>query len=202
MKPNFMKNRLVFTELSRKNFMEFSTLRRVQFSTLVLISQIMRDIDGFQFYTHTLQCRDTQCEISLCTMLKHGVLHERSCTVKVVNGCLICKKVVSICCYHAKYCEDEKCLVPFCAAIKSKLRERRVSERYSHQLFISLYITNKFNFFILQKSHIQHWPSSCWCVLQGERIITSCTCKYFPNNFSLEQNNIVSFFSIKIESSR
>lgn len=83
-------------------------------------------------------------EIELCTWLRRGIMHVRSCTEKVANRCVICKKVVSICCYHSKYCEDEECLVPFCVDIKGKMREREASGRYSHQLIICTRAAQKF----------------------------------------------------------
>jgi len=51
------------------------------------------------------------------------------CKRKTNGGCPICKQLIALCCYHAKHCVETKCPVPFCANIKSKLRQQQAHQR-------------------------------------------------------------------------
>lgn len=48
---------------------------------------------------------------------------------KSPGGCAICKQFVTICCCHAKTCNESKCPVPYCPKIKEKLEQQRKAAR-------------------------------------------------------------------------
>lgn len=124
-----MNGRDEFMLLARINYLEFSSLRRASFSTLCLLCQITNEMNGFQLFVHASKCHDKQCNLKLCKMLKAAVEHAFRCLDRFTGKCLVCKKLTSMYCYHAKYCTDEKCTVPFCSGVKEQLKKRSLNER-------------------------------------------------------------------------
>ena len=82
-----------------------------------------------QSLVHACQCRDANCPLPSCRKMKRVVLHTKSCKRKTNGGCPICKQLIALCCYHAKMCNEAKCLVPFCLNIKQKLRQQQLQQR-------------------------------------------------------------------------
>ncbi|XP_071648710.1 histone acetyltransferase p300-like isoform X2 [Temnothorax longispinosus] len=81
-----------------------------------------------QSLVHACQCRDANCRLrclpSSCQKMKRVVMHTKNCKIKTNGGCLICKQLIALCCYHAKHCQETKCLVPFCSTIKHKIKQQ------------------------------------------------------------------------------
>ena len=82
---------------------------------------------------HACQCRDANCRRPTCNKLKRVIQHTKHCKRK--NGqegtskCLVCKQLVTLCCYHAKQCEDPKCPVPYCVNIKQRMKAQQMQQR-------------------------------------------------------------------------
>lgn len=85
-----------------------------------------------QSLVHACQCRDANCRLPSCTKMKRVVTHTKNCKRKTHGGCPICKQLIALCCYHAKHCKENKCLVPFCPNIKQKLRQQSLAQRYEN----------------------------------------------------------------------
>ncbi|ESO09433.1 hypothetical protein HELRODRAFT_168416 [Helobdella robusta] len=71
---------------------------------------------------HACQCRDANCRLNSCYKMKRIMNHMKICKRKNNRGCSICRQLIALCCYHAKHCQENKCLVPLCAPIKQKLQ--------------------------------------------------------------------------------
>jgi hypothetical protein len=82
-----------------------------------------------QSLVHACQCRDANCRLPTCQKMKRVVTHTKNCKTKTQGGCPVCKQLIAICCYHAKHCKENKCLVPFCPNIKQKLRQQNLAQR-------------------------------------------------------------------------
>lgn len=76
------------------------------------------------------QCRDANCRMASCQKMKRVVTHTMNCKQKLHGGCLTCKQLIALCCYHAKQCKEIKCLVLFCPSIKQKLYQRIRAQRF------------------------------------------------------------------------
>lgn len=83
-----------------------------------------------QSLVHACQCRDANCRLPSCQKMKRVVTHTKNCKRKTHGGCPICKQLIALCCYHAKHCKENKCLVPFCPNIKQKLRQQNLAQRF------------------------------------------------------------------------
>lgn len=95
-----------------------------------------------QSLVHACNCRDANCRIQSCMRLKRIVVHSRNCKKRQVgqNQCPICRQLIALCCHHSRICEDtqNKCMVPFCATIKNRLKEQQLQARMrQHQLMQS-----------------------------------------------------------------
>ena len=82
-----------------------------------------------QSLTHACACRNANCRLPSCHKMKRVVAHTKVCRKKTNSGCPICKQLIALCCYHAKHCNEQKCLVPFCFQIKHKLRQQELQQR-------------------------------------------------------------------------
>jgi hypothetical protein len=83
-----------------------------------------------QSLVHACQCRDVDCRLPSCQKMKRVVSHTKLCKRKTNGGCPICKQLIALCCYHAKHCQEAKCLVPFCPNIRHKLKKQQLQQRY------------------------------------------------------------------------
>lgn len=82
-----------------------------------------------QSLVHACQCRDANCRLMSCQKMKRVMAHTKLCKRKTNAGCPICKQLIALCCYHAKHCDEAKCPVPFCIAIKQKLHHQQIQQR-------------------------------------------------------------------------
>lgn len=82
-----------------------------------------------QSLVHGCQCRDANCRLPSCQRMKRVVMHTKNCKRKTNGGCPICKQLIALCCYHAKHCQETKCLVPFCSNIKHKIKQQQLQQR-------------------------------------------------------------------------
>ncbi|XP_014253868.1 CREB-binding protein isoform X3 [Cimex lectularius] len=78
---------------------------------------------------HACQCRDANCRLPSCQKMKRVVQHTKICKRKANGNCPICKQLIALCCYHAKYCQETKCPVPFCLNIKHKMKQQQLQQR-------------------------------------------------------------------------
>jgi E1A/CREB-binding protein len=82
-----------------------------------------------QSVVHARQCLDANCRLPSCLTMKRVVTHTKICKKKTHGGCPICKQLSALCCYHAKHCKENMCLMPFCPNIKQKLRQQNLAQR-------------------------------------------------------------------------
>ncbi|XP_011684735.1 PREDICTED: histone acetyltransferase p300-like [Wasmannia auropunctata] len=78
---------------------------------------------------HACQCRDANCRLPSCQKMKRVVMHTKNCKRKTKGGCPICKQLIALCCYHAKHCQETKCLVPLCFNIKPKIKRQQLQHQ-------------------------------------------------------------------------
>ena len=57
-----------------------------------------------QSLVHACQCRDANCRLASCQRMKRVVQHTKACKTKVNGNCPVCKQLIALCFYHAKYC--------------------------------------------------------------------------------------------------
>ena len=76
---------------------------------------INRCIASLEHYTY---CANKHCQLHSCMKMRKVVTHAKNCNRKNNNDCIICKQLIALCCYHAKSCTKEKCIVPYCIHIK------------------------------------------------------------------------------------
>ncbi|XP_055304206.1 histone lysine acetyltransferase CREBBP-like [Sitodiplosis mosellana] len=78
--------------------------------------QIKRCIESL---IHAIRCENQECAQSSCGKMKRILAHKMICVRNVNGECQICKQFYALCCYHAKDCNVDKCVVPFCTKVKS-----------------------------------------------------------------------------------
>lgn len=78
---------------------------------------------------HTAHCKDPACTILKCKKMKNVIGHTKSCERKRTGSCSICRRLIALCCLHAKRCNETLCSVSFCESLKRKMRQRRIEER-------------------------------------------------------------------------
>ncbi|KAK8377538.1 hypothetical protein O3P69_013878 [Scylla paramamosain] len=86
-----------------------------------------------QSLVHASQCKDATCRLPSCQKMKRVLAHTKSCKKKNNGGCAICKQLIALCCYHARNCKEERCVVPYCFYIKQKLRQQEMQQRFQQQ---------------------------------------------------------------------
>lgn len=85
---------------------------------------------NIQSLVHACGCQEQQCTHQSCLKMKRVVAHLKICKRRSsVGGCLTCKPLIALCCYHAKQCNEVICSVPFCPNIKHKLKQRQGVQR-------------------------------------------------------------------------
>ncbi|KAI1304889.1 Histone lysine acetyltransferase CREBBP [Halotydeus destructor] len=82
-----------------------------------------------QSLVHACQCRNANCCLPHCDMLKRAVQHARTCKRGAGNQAQTvacrCKQLMALCYVHAKSCNEAKCLVPNCIKYKEKKRSQQ-----------------------------------------------------------------------------
>ncbi|XP_055355021.1 uncharacterized protein LOC129600499 [Paramacrobiotus metropolitanus] len=86
-----------------------------------------------QSLVHGSQCRDLTCQLPSCQKMKRVLSHTKNCKRKSSGQCPICKQLIQLCCYHAKSCNDSRCLVPFCPQIRAKWKLQRKQQEIQRQ---------------------------------------------------------------------
>ncbi|XP_071554276.1 uncharacterized protein [Temnothorax nylanderi] len=99
-----------------------------------------------QSLVHACQCRNANCRLSSCQKMKREVMHAKYCKRRKTNGdCPICKQLIALCRYHAKGCQETKCLVPFCSNIKHKIKQQQLQQRLQQaRLLTNMYCVAEF----------------------------------------------------------
>ncbi|CAK5101228.1 unnamed protein product [Meloidogyne enterolobii] len=82
------------------------------------------------YLVHACTCRDIHCRRGLCHKMKRVIAHTRTCKRRQSVGadCAVCKKLIALCCCHAKHCKLAKCQVPFCLQIRQKMQEQKQTQ--------------------------------------------------------------------------
>lgn len=83
---------------------------------------------------HASRCDDQGCVQPSCIKMKKVLAHQKICDRNINGECPICKQMFVLCRYHAKDCNEDKCVVAFCSNIKPK--PMYVSYRYLFHEFI------------------------------------------------------------------
>lgn len=86
---------------------------------------------------HACGCTDTQCQQLSCSKMKGVIAHTKLCKRKATRGCVVCRQLIALCCYHSNNCTEAKCLIPFCPNVKHKLTQQQLDQRYGEQFFSS-----------------------------------------------------------------
>ncbi|XP_028332281.1 histone acetyltransferase p300-like [Gouania willdenowi] len=87
-----------------------------------------------QSLVHACQCHNESCSLPSCQKMKRVVQHTKGCQRKTNGDCPVCKRLIALCCYHAKDCQERVCLVPFCVNIKQKIRVQQLEQRLRQAL--------------------------------------------------------------------
>ncbi|VDO98584.1 unnamed protein product [Soboliphyme baturini] len=82
-----------------------------------------------QSLVHACQCRDANCRRLSCHKMKRVVQHTKMCKKRQTGTCPVCKQLIALCCYHARNCNEQNCMVPFCQNIRQKLAEQQAQLR-------------------------------------------------------------------------
>jgi len=76
-----------------------------------------------QLIEHASRCNSAACSSKNCAKMKEYLQHARTCKIKVVGGCRICKRIWTLLRIHAQKCKDAVCPIPQCMIIREKMRE-------------------------------------------------------------------------------
>jgi len=82
-----------------------------------------------QSLEHATYCTDKTCSLQACIKMKKVVSHAKGCKRKNTQGCPICKQLIALCCYHAKSCSKQQCMVPYCQHIKHRLQQQQLQQK-------------------------------------------------------------------------
>jgi len=86
---------------------------------------------------HASQCKNANCHSIQCKQMKKVLHHAKSCRKSLqASTCNVCRRLIVLCIYHAKHCEESKCVVPFCNnfRMKFKIQEQENRRRQSQLL--------------------------------------------------------------------
>ena len=78
---------------------------------------------------HASYCRDANCRLRCCAPMKRMIAHTKSCGGKTNGSCLLCVKLTAMLDYHARYCHENNCPVPFCPNITNRLKTQTLQPR-------------------------------------------------------------------------
>ncbi|KAG5669140.1 hypothetical protein PVAND_017035 [Polypedilum vanderplanki] len=77
---------------------------------------------------HSCKCKILQnCEIVHCKSMKFVIGHSIKCKLKAIDGCKVCKHVVSLFDCHSRFCHNNECAEAFCKGMKMKYRAREIT---------------------------------------------------------------------------
>ena len=126
---DLMEGRDSFLTMARERNLEFSSLRRVKYSTMVMLYNVARRLSiqkCIQSLDHACQCQDMTCKLQSCIKMKRVIRHTRDCRLCNNGNCSICKQFVALCLFHARQCDENQCSVPLCSNIKQKLKKQQI----------------------------------------------------------------------------
>ena len=132
---DLMEGRDSFLTMARERNLEFSSLRRVKHSTMVMLYEVHREArkqsirECIQSLVHACQCRDMTCKLQSCIKMKRVIRHTRDCRLRNNGNCSICKQFVALCLFHARDCDENQCSVPLCSNIKQKLKKQQIEHQ-------------------------------------------------------------------------
>ena len=75
---------------------------------------------------HAGECHAGECPVSQCRRLKKVMSHYAGCSkrrVPVPKRCHVCTQFLTLCCFHARVCVEEKCSLPFCSTAKMRMQK-------------------------------------------------------------------------------
>lgn len=111
--------------------LEFSTLRRAQYTTHALLRKIssysqssgtLNIVEIVMSLPHVHFCENAKCRSFLCKPLKTLYLHVSTCSEEVYE---MCNKYIDLVCIHSKSCQDTDCKLKLCKEIKVRFTVRR-----------------------------------------------------------------------------
>jgi len=88
---------------------------------------------------HASQCKNANCHSVQCKQMKKVLHHAKSCRMlqNQNNNCTVCKRLIILCVYHAKICQENKCVVPFCTNFRMKIRNQEKEHRRRQEQLIA-----------------------------------------------------------------
>ena len=128
---DLMEGRDSFLTMARERHLEFSSLRRVKYSTMVMLYELRKLSIQFcnKSLVHASQCRDMTCKLQSCIKMKRVIRHTRDCRLRNYGNCSICKQFVALLLFHARNCNENQCSVLLCSNIKLKLKRQRIEHQ-------------------------------------------------------------------------
>ncbi|CAB3360878.1 Hypothetical predicted protein [Cloeon dipterum] len=71
---------------------------------------------------HAIVCGDSNCKKRGCDLAKRFVQHSRVCEYREKGGCnKVCRPSFAVCNFHARRCNKNDCLMPYCSFIKGEV---------------------------------------------------------------------------------
>lgn len=71
---------------------------------------------------HASSCRKARCDHDTCQKMKGVIAHFKNCQSKSKTSCRLCKQFISLCMFHGKDCNNDKCSIPYCNRIKQSMK--------------------------------------------------------------------------------
>lgn len=81
-----------------------------------------------QSLRHASDCKEEQCRQPSCMPFKKVMHHMDNCKQKSTGKCSLCKKIITLCSYHAKECNETECPIRYCSAIKNRLKQQQLAQ--------------------------------------------------------------------------
>mmetsp|Transcript_27622 Transcript_27622/g.32683 ORF Transcript_27622/g.32683 Transcript_27622/m.32683 type:complete len:995 (+) Transcript_27622:32-3016(+) len=76
-----------------------------------------------QLLEHASLCDSATCTSSNCAKMKTYLKHSQECSINMVGGCKICKRICTLLRYHAQNCKSKTCKIPQCLPIRDRLSQ-------------------------------------------------------------------------------
>lgn len=89
---------------------------------------------------HVSNCKEPKCDQPMCDKFKNDIHHMKHCQRNSNGKCTICSGFLSLCAYHAKRCNEDKCPTYLCSIIKyghqshQLLQSRKQNETISRRV--------------------------------------------------------------------
>ncbi|KAL3316602.1 hypothetical protein Ciccas_004748 [Cichlidogyrus casuarinus] len=79
-----------------------------------------------QAFTHSINCRDSNCRQQMCSNLKRLLAHLKQ---HQDRNCVNCRRVMICSAFHCKTCNVPNCSFPMCAQMKQTMRNNQLQQR-------------------------------------------------------------------------